>query len=261
MIDNEIFKQIIETGSSAIGIVNKIALNQKLQNIEKKLNELIKKNDQLITREIKASYESINDALLTSNVQTRVRRLDFAEDNLLKNIRLNPALSAEDKPNSYWICLSHFGLSIICTLRDDTYISCKHILHAFEYDGTLSKEILPEFYSEMLEKRVKELESSWYQKKRREINSKDYGTQEFLGKSAAVLLGAGSIVAGILANRPIAAKSPVDEAKKIWNDSDSSSLRSKELNNLEVEKEKRFQIFCRDATLELLNIFNRFPPI
>jgi hypothetical protein len=90
-MDPFVTTQIIQ----AAGLVAK-----KMDEFSERLDVVTSKQDQLISREIKAAYSALQDYLISSNPQTKERRLAFAEDALLKNTKLNLELDTEDKGES-----------------------------------------------------------------------------------------------------------------------------------------------------------------
>lgn len=257
MIALEDLKTIITSGSSAIGVINRVMLNQRLSAIEKHLSELIKKQDQMITREIKSAFDAINDSLTTENERTREKRLDFAEDNLLKNTRLDIALETDDKPNGYWICLANFGLSFVCGIRNDAIIGIKHLIKSFEADAVLAREIYPDFFVSVLEKRTNEIDRNWYDAKFKEINEKDYSMDVFWKKAGAILTGAGAVVGAILLKTPAPMKSVVNEAHKMDAEASPEILKAKAIEKLNEERINNFNVFCREASSEVLELINK----
>jgi hypothetical protein len=257
MIEIGMLKIIITSGSSAIGVINKGMLNQRLSAIDKHLSELIKKQDQMITREIKSAFDSINDAISTENEKTREKRLDFAEDNLLKNTRLDINLQTDEKPNGYWICLANFGLSFVCGIRNDAIIGIKHLIKSFEADATLAREIYPDFFATVLEKRTNEIDKKWYDANFKTINEKDYSMDVFWKKAGAILTGAGAVVGAILLKTTAPMGSLTQEATKMGNEATTEILKEKALKSLNEERIEKFNIFCREAALEALELINK----
>jgi hypothetical protein len=244
---------ILAVSEEVLDVLEKRELADKINQIDLKLSELIAKSDQLITREIKASYEAIYDALLTASVQTKETRLLFAEENLLRNTKLNTYLQTENINNNYWICLSHIGLAIICSLRNDKLISCRHILHAFEMDRMTSMGIFPKFYEEIYRKEVEKRTEEWKVNKIKEIQNKDYSTDEFLGKAGAFLFGAGGIALAVLAlGKPIVGKPVLSEAQKMWNNASSQRYISENIARIEYQMDMVKDHNCTQITKDYL---------
>ncbi len=118
------------------GVDNRKAeeLNGRLDHIQSQLESLIKKSDQLILREIKSAFDAIADSFLSDNAETKAIRSSFAEECLLRNTRLDPALTTAGQPNTYWIALANYGLAHLCILRNDRKIAGRHLLRMFIAD-------------------------------------------------------------------------------------------------------------------------------
>jgi len=142
----------------SISAVNKKILAAKLTGINSKLNELLKKSDQLIFREILSAFDALNDAISTNNEQTRKIRLDFAEKTLLNNTNLDISLDTAGFSNSYLVALVNYGLAFVCSLREDQLIASRHLIKMFEVSPrTARKELAPEIYEKLFKQKCEEI--------------------------------------------------------------------------------------------------------
>ncbi|MBL8167153.1 MAG: hypothetical protein JNJ50_03310 [Acidobacteria bacterium] len=81
-----------------------------------KVQILLQKFDQLVLREINSAFDSLRDAEITENPETKLRRLNYAEDQLLRctGLELNSQIGGYS--SAYWVALAHFGLVTISKL-------------------------------------------------------------------------------------------------------------------------------------------------
>lgn len=136
--------------------LNKI--KKSISSIDNDLNMLHAKSDQIIIREIKSAFDAINDALNSNNKLTRETRLKFAEEFLLKNTRLNPALETEGRGNHIWIALSNFGLAYICYLRYDQRLAARHLLKVFvDAPRMARKELAKDVFESIFEPNCRDI--------------------------------------------------------------------------------------------------------
>lgn len=246
----KILKEILVTGNSAISIANKAIIAHKLTMIEKNISVMLKKQDQLVTREIKAAFDAINDLLISNSEETIKQRLIFAENNLLKNTRLNTELTTEEKSNKYWISLSNIGLSFVCGLRNDIVIGVRHILKSFEANPQIAREIFPEFYNIVFKRKILYQESKW---EKWRIKWKEKAMDRFLDKAGkvSVVIGVGAL--SILLRKAAPAAKTIDFMQR------QNQLTENDIRNLELKKlgkEKRHDIFCSNIATSLLKEFS-----
>lgn len=133
-------------------------LDRKLSAISSELSSMLDKQDQSITREIYSGFEAIRDAVTTENPETQSNYLGFAEQSLLRNTALNRSLATDGKPNQYWIGLAHYGLALICAIREDERIAVRHVIRMFREDPRTARNLyVPKVYETLFASECQDL--------------------------------------------------------------------------------------------------------
>lgn len=104
------------------------------------LAKLAKQVDQLLIRELRAAYTSIEYIKGASSADVRERHLQTAEAQLLNGIALGPNLTTAGKPNPYWVARAHFGLSLIHLVRQENNDALTMLLRAVIHDPIEAKD-------------------------------------------------------------------------------------------------------------------------
>lgn len=188
-LDPETIRVIVETAVPLIQeLVKRIAESQS------QIQEVLKKVDQLILREINSAFDALRDATLTDNAETRERRLNFAEDQLLRCTGLELNTKIGGRPSAYWVGLSHFGLFTISKLRGDEMLAVRHVLKTFATDPeTARASHFPEVYAKVFQPECTE-ERNWYVQRFLEVERDDFKGRVFAAK--ALKVGKGIALAG-----------------------------------------------------------------
>jgi hypothetical protein len=253
---------ILKAGKLSLDAIKKEAM-------VKQLNILIQKSDQLISREIKAAYEALDDALITSNIKTREIRLNFCEENLLKNTNLDPGLTTGGFSNKYWMALAHNGLAFVCTLREDSNLAAKHLIKIYECDPRLARQkLLPELYVQLFQPQCKNV-FDWHEKELKSINESNFVPMNALVKTGAVAIAIGSIVAGFSlalntrngfsSSQNSFAGSRIAQggfkiAEEVWKNSNNiESFRQDARNKLYKQLEDKLDERCQEIARSLLS--------
>lgn len=232
--------------------VEMISIKRSLGKIQTTLNDMMQRYDQLITREIKSAYEALSDAMTTNSEYTRKMRLDFAENNLLKNTNLDSSLCTGGLSNNYLMAISHYGLSFICKLRGDDVVAAKHLLRAFEMDPRKAREeLLPELYEGFFKNKC-ENANRWYKEQLAIIYEKDYTGKQLLDKTGAFLEGAGGVIGGILLKNHAVERTAVRDAGKRWSSSTPEHYRLQAKIALDIEYERKIDEDCKRIATKLL---------
>ncbi|MGB9940497.1 hypothetical protein [Methanosarcina sp.] len=236
-------------------VLNNLKNHERLKKIISDLDSLIKTVDELYLREIRAAFESLSDAYITKNMETKGIRLHFAEKNLLKNSNLDKNLIIGGYPSTHLMALAHYGLSIICHLRNDDNIALKHILQTYRYSPKLARtELFPEFYDATgLHNEVMYKVSLWHTAELDRLNNESFKGEELIRKGGAFGLAAAAIAITSLFGAPhlgaaVASKKCMD----IYKDSDPSTLREKAIRDLEGRIEEKEDELCSAVANELL---------
>ena len=228
----------------------------KKDEIVNTLNKIESKLDQMISREIKSSYDAISDALVTNNEITKSKRLDFAEDNLLKNTNLDPALKTGNIENIHLIALAHYGLAFVCTLRGDSAIAARHLLHIYEIAPSIArKELVPLIYENVLKDECSSI-FGWYKEREREIGSDKFKLRTSIKKVGAVSIGVVGTALGVvpfLVGKTSIVYSSIEKAKTVWSDATPEEYRKSAQEDLRDELDKKLDNRCQEVAKELLN--------
>lgn len=195
----ELVSSVIEAYDQHQRELREQELLDKVRDISSKVNEILAYCEQDILREIYSAYDAIITAEITENSQTKALRLNYAENQLLKNTQLNRSLSTADHPNTYWVALSNFGLVIICILREDRDTAFIHLLKTFEADPHFARsELAPTTYKLLFAETIDQGLQEFYTSSLKEIEHKDYHWEAFERKCLAGAMAGGGIALGII---------------------------------------------------------------
>ena len=203
--------------------------SSKRDEILGRLNTIQSTLDQLILREIKSAYEAISDALVTNNEQTKNVRLNYAEESLLKNTSLDPALKTGEFYNAYLMALAHYGLAFVCVLRKDNQIAAKHLLRTYKFDPNISRtKLTPILFEEIFKPKC--------------------------SNAAAVTSWVGMVAVGFAVPAARGAAMQANNvAGKLWNSSTPEHYRIGDMEDLEKELELKLDDRCREIALDFLS--------
>ena len=228
--------------------------SSKRDEILGRLNTIQSTLDQLILREIKSAYEAISDALVTNNEQTKNVRLNYAEESLLKNTSLDPALKTGEFYNAYLMALAHYGLAFVCVLRKDNQIAAKHLLRTYKFDPNISRtKLTPILFEEIFKPKCSNV-FEWYDKRALEISRNDCSLRVMAGKAAAVTSWVGMVAVGFAVPAARGAAMQANNvAGKLWNSSTPEHYRIGDMEDLEKELELKLDDRCREIALDFLS--------
>jgi hypothetical protein len=103
----------------------------KLDAINSKLDYLIETCDEIILRELKAAYKSL-------------------EDNLSRNTGLDPEKQTGTVSNADIVAYSYYGLAFVSTIRNETQLTERYVLRMFESCSRLARtELAPAVFKEI----------------------------------------------------------------------------------------------------------------
>ncbi len=239
--------------------IAKSRMKNSISSINRKLDLLNAKSDQMITREIKSAFDAIDDALESSNKETREIRLKYSEECLLKNTRLDPSLPTEGRQNNEWIALANFGLAYICIMRQDQELAAKHLLRTFLYDPRAARtELLSDIYSAIFKPKCNDL-FQWHKEECSKVDNKDFNIEIFLDKTVAAGAGCVAIGAAVIGSSPylrglsyFSSRNMGDWAQKKWNTSTSENKRRVAKIGLSIELESKIDIRCKSIAESLI---------
>ena len=166
-LDPETVKLIMELAVPLLEeLVEKISKNQSY------IKSILEKVDQIFLRDISSAFDAINDATLTNNEAARERRLNYAEEQLLRCTGLN----IDSKNNigkyspAYWVALSHFGLFTVSKLRGDKILAVRHVLKTYLAEPKIARtNHFPGVYRRLFLPKCIDVDN-WYNAKLAEIN-------------------------------------------------------------------------------------------
>jgi len=238
-------------------MATKFKMRNGISQINSKLDALNEKIDQMITRELKSAFDAIDDALESSNKETKEIRLRYAEEHLLKNTRINPSLSSEGRENYKWIALANFGLAYICIMRHDHKIAARHFLRTFLYDPHIARtELLPDIYTAVFEPKCSEI-FQWQKEQYLKIDNNNFNIDVYLGKTLAI--GAGITAFGVLAGgtlikvpTPHVARNIEQWAERTWNEATIDNNRRYAKDQLNIELELKLDEKCKNIAESLI---------
>lgn len=209
--------------------------------------------DQLILREIDSAFDAIGDALITQNEQTRVIRLNYAEENLLRNTSLDSSLTTGNYKNIYLITLAHYGLAFVCSLRGDRVIAAKHLIRCYKFDSHVSRtELTPMLFEKFFKPKCSDI-FEWYQRRLEAISRNPCAVRVMGGKAVAAAAFVGALAAGLAFGQLGAAHAGRREAQQMWNNSTASRYQLKDRDNAYTQLELKVDNRCREIALELLS--------
>jgi hypothetical protein len=146
-MDRVEIKLIVSEAARRLGEEH-LRLEDHISDLRNRLDRVERKQDQLILRELRASFAAIQDAIATSNPETRRIRMEFAEENLLKNTELDPGLKAGGIENSVHMARAHHALFLVACLRPDELLAARHLRRAFEANPRIARlQLFPDVYT------------------------------------------------------------------------------------------------------------------
>jgi hypothetical protein len=116
------------------------ALNEaKIKLIIIKLNDLSALCSEIILRDLRGAYKSLQDYLACDGKSKQWQIIDHIEDGLLKNTGLDPEGKIGTVSASDVVAMSYYGLSFIYSLRGNNEIAERYIFRMFESSSRLAR--------------------------------------------------------------------------------------------------------------------------
>ncbi|KAL0351756.1 UNVERIFIED_CONTAM: putative E3 ubiquitin-protein ligase LIN-1 [Sesamum calycinum] len=126
-------------------------------------------SDQAVLANLDWGIDALEEALNTSNVETKMARLDYAEKMLQVCAMLNSGRKTAGVPNFYLSAWAHLNLSYLWKLRNNTHNSVLHILEMFNVDPFFSRvDFAPELWKSLFLPHMSSI-VGWYSEERRRI--------------------------------------------------------------------------------------------
>lgn len=82
MIDPATVTIILNAARLGHGIAKSHSVDTRLSTIQSAIAELQKRSDKSITRELLSAYEALYDAVTSTNIDTKKKRLEYAEEKI-----------------------------------------------------------------------------------------------------------------------------------------------------------------------------------
>ncbi|XP_051139219.1 putative E3 ubiquitin-protein ligase LIN-1 [Andrographis paniculata] len=126
-------------------------------------------SDQAVLANLDWGIEALEEAINTSNAETRMARLDYAEKMLQLCAMLNSNHKTAGVPNFYLSAWAHLNLSYLSVLRHDFQTAVLHILEMFFVDPFFSRiDFAPELWESIFLPQMSSV-VAWYSEGRRRI--------------------------------------------------------------------------------------------
>ncbi len=255
-LDPETIKLILEV---AIPLVEELV--KRIAESQSQLQEVLKKVDQLILREINSAFDALRDATLTDSAETKERRLNFAEDQLLRCTGLELNSKIGDHSSAYWVGLSHFGLFTISRLRGDDMLAARHVLKTFVSDPqTARTRYFPEVYASVFQPECSE-ERSWYVQRLAEVEGDDFKGRILAAKVLKVgkVLAIGGFGIWGMTNpstrvtAQYAMREGLDKTGEEWQQIIPEKYREEMKQRVKREFEEKLNLKCASCALAMLD--------
>lgn len=257
-LDPDTIKLILEVAVPVVEeLVRRVAENQSL------IKNILEKVDQILLRDISSAFDALSDATLTNNEAAKKRRLNYAEEQLLRCTGLN----ANSKNNigkyspAYWVGLSHFGLFTVSKLRGDEILAVRHVLKTYVADPeTARKNHFPEVYKKVFLPKCGDVKK-WYDENLAEIDKDNFGWR-VLGDRALIAgkgLGLGALGLLAMKNQHMKHAAPhtigqgFNKLGEEWKDVSPEKYRDEMKRKLSIEYEEKLDNKCRIIAQSMLS--------
>ncbi|GAA0152215.1 hypothetical protein LIER_10751 [Lithospermum erythrorhizon] len=112
------------------------AENEALLNTE---NSEFRYSDQAVLANLDWGIDALEEAINTSNTETKMARLEYAEKMLQVCAMLNSTQKTAGVPNFYLSAWAHLNLAYLCKLRDDVHHAAIYLMEMFVIDPFFSR--------------------------------------------------------------------------------------------------------------------------
>ncbi|KAI4324399.1 hypothetical protein MLD38_029894 [Melastoma candidum] len=125
--------------------------------------------DQAVLANLDWGIDALEEAIDTSNVETKLARLDYAEKMLRVCAMLDIRHKTGGVPNCYLSAWAHLNLSYLWKLRNNVRNSTLHILEMFDIDPFFSRvDFAPRLWKDLFLQHMSSI-SGWYSDARHKI--------------------------------------------------------------------------------------------
>ncbi|PIA57254.1 hypothetical protein AQUCO_00600175v1 [Aquilegia coerulea] len=126
-------------------------------------------SDQAVLANLDWGIDALEEAINTSNVETKLARLDYAEKMLQVCAMLNSRQKTAGVPNFYLSAWSHLYLAFLWNLRNNVRNSVLHVLEMFIIDPFFSRiDFAPELWKTMFLPHMSSI-IGWYSESRHRL--------------------------------------------------------------------------------------------
>lgn len=129
----------------------------------------VRYSDQAVLANLDWGIEALEEAISTSNMETKMARLDYAEKMLQVCAMLNTNQRTAGVPNFYLSAWAHLNLSYLWKLRNNVQIAVLHTLDMFIIDPFFSRiDFAPELWKSLFLPHMSSI-VGWYSEERHRI--------------------------------------------------------------------------------------------
>lgn len=126
-------------------------------------------SDQAVLANLDWGIEALEEAISTSNMETKLARLDYAEKMLQVCAMLDSDQQTAGVPNFYLSAWAHLNLSYLWKLRNNVHNSVLHVLEMFSIDPFFSRiDFAPELWKELFLPQMSSI-VGWYSEARHRL--------------------------------------------------------------------------------------------
>jgi hypothetical protein len=174
----------------------KIINEAKLDYIIAKLDELTVLCSEIILRDIRGAFKSLQDYLACNGSSNQWQIIDHIEQSLLNNTGLDPASNIGSIKAADVVAMSYFGLAFIYSFRGNTEVAERYIFRMFESTSRLArKELAPNVFEKVIRPHCKKCYAAHNYRVGRQAKAGDYVLQAGRGLYCALAtLGAGIVL-------------------------------------------------------------------
>lgn len=129
----------------------------------------IRYSDQAVLANLDWGIDALEEAIATSNMETKMARLDYAEKMLQVCAMLNSSHTTAGVPNFYLSAWAHLNLAYLWKMRNNVHNSVLHILDMFIIDPFFSRiDFAPQLWKSLFLPHTSSI-VGWYSEERHRI--------------------------------------------------------------------------------------------
>ncbi|PON93899.1 E3 ubiquitin ligase [Trema orientale] len=129
----------------------------------------VRYSDQAVLANLDWGIEALEEAIATSNMETKLARLDYAEKMLHVCAMLTPDQKTAGVPNFYLSAWAHLNLAYLWKLRNNVANSVFHVLEMFTVDPFFSRiDFAPELWKDLFLPHMGSI-FGWYSEERHRL--------------------------------------------------------------------------------------------